>query len=543
MSLTDRRSGTRQPAAAPPTVPGPRPSGDNESSDAAARTFRARATPILNRVWASQVLGVAVALSATAAWALAAGWWTPRGPLTTNQALTTMAVSLLAGAVAGVAMRSRWALLLTPVVFAAVFEVVRVGSVGPSVDGLHLSTYGVIAFATGRLFHALLAIVPLMLGASIGAAAARRLAAEPLHRSGWASARLMGRRVVTVLVTVALFALAVGLARPASTEPITGADGDPLPGSIAELIRVDINGHDLSMMIRGGSTDNPVLLFLAGGPGGTELGAMRNHGRALEKDFVVVTWDQRGTGRSYDQLEPTSTLTLDNAVSDTIAVTDYLRTRFAQDKIFLLGQSWGTFLGVLAAQSRPELFRAFIGTGQMVSPTGTDRVFYADTLAWAKRTGDTGLAKILTDNGPPPYNNTLAYEPALSFEQEVYPYDHSVNAEGSGQMSEGIFVGEYALIDQVHNLGAFIDSFAVLYPQIQGIDFRTDATRLDVPVYLFQGAHEAPGRADLAEEWFEGLDAPRKQMTIADTSGHRPLFEQPEAFQEFMVGTVLPGTG
>lgn len=149
----------------------------------------------------------------------------------------------------------------------------------------------------------------------------------------------------------------------------------------------------------------------------------------------MVTWDQRGTGRSYDQLEPTSTLTLDNAVSDTIAVTDYLRTRFAQDMIFLLGQSWGTILGVLAAQSQPELFRAFIGTGQMVSTAETDRVFYADTLSWAKRTGNTGLAKTLTDNGPPPYDNALAYEPALSLDQELYPYDHSANAEGSGQLT------------------------------------------------------------------------------------------------------------
>jgi len=477
-----------------------------------------------------------------AAWALLAGWWTPRGPLTTAQALTTMAVSLLVGAAVGFAMRSRWSILVTPVVFAVVFELVRAGSAGPTVDAPHLSTYGVIALVVGRGFHALLALVPMMLGASLGAAAARRRHAAAGRQKGVRRTGLVARRTVVGLTSVGLLALAAGLARPASTAPITGPDGEPLPGSIAELTRVDINGHDLSMMIRGDSTDNPVLLFLAGGPGGTELGAMRHHARLLENDFVVVTWDQRGAGKSHDQLEPLSTLHLDGAVSDTIAVTNYLRDRFGQDRIYLLGQSWGTILGVRAAQQQPELFRAFIGVGQMVSPAATDRLFYDDTLAWARGRSDTALVDTLTANGPPPYASGLAYEPALSFEQEVYPYDHSRNAEGAGQMSEGIFVGEYTLIEQVHSLGAVMDTFAVLYPTISGLDLRTDAILLDVPVYLFQGRHEAPGRAVLAEEWFTMLDAPRKAMVLADTSGHRPLFEQPAEFHRFLTDVVLPQT-
>ena len=205
--------------------------------------------------------------------------------------------------------------------------------------------------------------------------------------------------------------------------------------------------------------DKPVLLFLAGGPGGTEMGAMRRHGQALEQDFVVATFDQRGAGKSYDNLAPTSTLMLGRAVRDTIEVTNYLRERFDQDKIYVVGNSWGSILGVLAAQQHPELYRAFVGTGQMVSPRETDRVFYEDTLAWARRTGDTGLVPKLTASGPPPYTNILDYEPALSHEHEVYPYDHSRNSEGAGGFSENLFVEEYGLLEQVHDLGAFLDVF------------------------------------------------------------------------------------
>jgi pimeloyl-ACP methyl ester carboxylesterase len=303
-----------------------------------------------------------------------------------------------------------------------------------------------------------------------------------------------------------------------------------LPGSIAELARVDVGGHELAMMIRGYSVDNPVLLFLAGGPGGSELGAMRRHLPQLESDFVVVTWDQRGTGKSYGQLDPTSTLTLDRAVSDAIEVTNYLRDRFGQEKIYLMGQSWGSILGVLAAQQEPDLYRAFVGIGQMVSPRETDRIIYEDTLAWARETGNAGLVDQLTKIGPPPYENVLHYEPALSYEHEVYPYDHSGNSEGEGGFSENLFVEEYTLLEQIHNLGAFLDTFTVLYPQIQDIDFRTGATSLDVPVYLVQGRHEARGRSELAEEWFEMLEAPSKEMFILENSGHRPLFEEPAAF-------------
>ncbi len=541
---------TRTPGTAsnptPPLASGAgRPGNDRRwptGPSMARRRAGDRIRLLLAPVWQRRGYRFSAAVAVAAAWALLAGWWTPRGPLTTGEALTTMAVSVAVGTTAGLALRSRWAQLVTPITFAAVFEFVRRSTAGPTVDGLHLSEYGVIAFVVGRGLHALLALVPMMLGASLGAALARRLRAERIQGSGWHRLGSHSRRAVAGLTALALLALAAGLARPAGTDVITGSDGKRLAGSVAELTRVKIGGHDLSMMIRGQSTANPVLLFLAGGPGGSELGAMRNHGRALEKDFVVVTWDQRGTGKSYPQLDPASTLTLENAVHDAVEVTNYLRNRFHQDKIYLLGQSWGTVLGVLAVQRQPDLYRAYIGTGQMVSPRATDLVFYRDTLAWAKRTGNSGLVKTLTENGPPPYRQAINYEAAVSHETEVYPYDHSGNAEGVGQMSEGIFAREYALIDQVHALAGVMDTFALLYPQIQHIDFRTQASRLDVPVYLFQGRHEAPGRAQFANQWFQMLDAPRKAMAVAETSGHRPLFEQPAAFHRFMTDTVLRQT-
>lgn len=345
-----------------------------------------------------------------------------------------------------------------------------------------------------------------------------------------------------MVTALTLVALSLGLARPARTEAIVGADGAEVPGSIAELSTPEIGGRAVPMMIRGHSVENPVLLFIAGGPGGSEFGALRRHLPELEKHVTVVAYDQRGNGKAYSQLDPTDTVTLQASIDDTIAVTEYLRDRFDQDRIYLAGQSWGTTLGVLAVQQRPELYRAFIGTGQMVSQRATDEIFYADTLTWARAEGHDGLVDELEAIGPPPYDRMLDYETALSSEHDVYPYDHTANSEGEGGFSENFLVPEYSLLEQVHLLGAFMDTFAALYPQLQEVDFRETATEFEVPMYFVQGANEAAGRAELFAEWYPMIDAPDKDVAVLDTSGHRPLFEQPDAFVDYLVGTVLART-
>lgn len=478
-------------------------------------------------------LRVVLAVVLAAGWALSAVLWTPRGPLTTGAAIASILLSLGVGGAAGYVTGSRWAMLLAPVSFVVVFELARMGYDGPMVDGIHASPYGAIAFITGRGFQSLLTLIPMALGAALGAGAwgARH------GRTSSAWSRIVGRTAAAV-VGIALMALVVGLARPAATTPIASADGR----SVAELTTVQAGGHDMQLMIRGASVDNPVLLFLAGGPGGSEFGAMRRHLPALEEHFTVVTWDQRGAGTSYAALDPTATVTVDGYVSDTIEITGYLRERFGQDAIYLLGQSWGTTVGVMAVQQRPDLYRAFIGAGQMVSQLATDRIFYEDTLAWAERNGDKGLVEQLMAAGPPPYEQMFPYETALSHEQDVYPYDHTANSEGSGQMSENLLVDEYTLIDQIHILGAFMDTFAAVYPQLQNVDFRQTATDFSVPVFFVQGAHEADGRAEPFAQWYPMVDAPIKDLVVFETSGHRPLWEQPDEFVDYMVGTVLART-
>lgn len=453
---------------------------------------------------------------------LAFGRWLPRGPATAAEALSIMVLALLVGLVSGALANRRWAILGVPAVFAMGVEVARWGVVGPTVDRIHLvSTYGVIAFVVGRGVQAILVLAPMALGATYGVAAARARAGRAGGALGW---------LATGLATLALVGVAYAVGRPASTAAIVGADGAPLPGSIAELVTVELGGQHQTLMVRGRSVDAPVLLYLAGGPGGTDLGAMRADA-GLEQRFIVVTWEQRGAGKSYGALEPAETLTLERMVADTLELTEVLLRRFDEEKLFLVGNSWGTLLGALAVRERPELFHALVGAGQMVSPRETDVTFYADTLAWAEVTGREGLVATLRGHGPPPYGDLLAYEPALSHEHDWNPYPW---LDVGKEMPANLMVTENTLLDRVNGLRGFLDVFAVLYPQLQELDLRRDAPRLEVPVVVVTGRYEARGRRDLARAWFDELEATAKRWVEFERSGHRPHFEEPAAFARLM---------
>jgi len=466
-----------------------------------------------------------IAITITSAMGFLFAKYAPRGPITTSQVLVSIAGGLVIGIICGFIAQNRWIKLAAPIFFWAVFEISRFGTWGPTVDIINLSSmYGMIAFVLGRLIPFLLVAFPMMVGVRYGLWLAVRTTESftmKFSTFNWA---------VTVIATALIILVAYLFAKKPTTAPIMGSNGEQLPNSVSEIMSTEIGGHEQSLMIRGRNMDNPVILYLAGGPGGTDLGAMRND-VSLEENFVVATWDQRGVGKSYSAIDPVETLTLDQMISDTLELTNYLRERFGKEKIYLSGNSWGTLLGVLAVKEDPDLYHAFIGAGQMISARETDIIFYEDTLAWAKKNGNDTLINVLVENGPPPYNNLLQYEPAVGQEHAWNPYPYlNMRLE----MPSNLMVPENSLIDKLNGLRSFLDTFSVLYPQIQDIDFRDDVKEFPIPFYMALGKYEARGRAELAVEWFSMLEAPVKEMIVFEKSGHRPMFEEPGIFAALM---------
>jgi proline iminopeptidase len=229
-------------------------------SNARKQTTKARgSTMVVAALLCSTVAGLALALAM------------PRGPMSSAQSLVALGLGMGVGVLAGWLMSSRWAALLAPAAFGAAFELARIGAVGPTVDGIRLDgLYGILALIVGRGFDVLVIALPMVVGGFWGAALARREGHRQSPTPGTTRATIAsstfwraGRGTSLVAATVIVVALGALLARPASTSPILGADGDPLPGSIAELTAVRIGGHDQSIMLRGRDVPNlgvPVFL-------------------------------------------------------------------------------------------------------------------------------------------------------------------------------------------------------------------------------------------------------------------------------------------
>lgn len=326
----------------------------------------------------------------------------------------------------------------------------------------------------------------------------------------------------------------------AYTPPITDAAGKPLPNSIAALERVKLNDSEQWISIRGKDVNNPVLLFLAGGPGGSQLVPTRRSLGALEDHFVVVNWEQPGAGKSLDAV-PRSTLTPERYIQDGRALVMYLRERFGEDKVYVLGESWGSALGILLVQRYPELFHAFVGTGQMVAFLETDMMDYEFAMNLARERGDANKVAQLEQQGPPPY-----YGPGVALKQATYLLDtfaymnENPMIPDNGFNTFGDLSGpEYGLYDKVSWFRGVLETLDVVYPQLWDVDFRKQAMELDVPVYFLIGRHDVNAPPSLTQEYFDLLDAPHKELIWFEHSGHNPWSSEPAAFVEAIVTRVL----
>ena len=347
----------------------------------------------------------------------------------------------------------------------------------------------------------------------------------------------------TVLGALAGFIVVSGLAVYVS-QMFASTPAPSTPGGFASMEQVELNGSQQWITIRGNDVDNPVLLFLAGGPGGSELVMTRRYLGELENHFTVVNWDQPGTGKSYHAVD-ISSLTPEAYVADAYELTLYLRERFHQQKIYVLGESWGSILGIWLVQQHPELYHAVISTGQMVDAVGTDRLGYEFAIELRTEQGRLDDVEALRRNGPPPYASDELIGKFSAINNTLNGYMNA-HAHGEGVnhnlLLDSLAAPEYGLLDKVNWLLGLMDTFTTVYPQIYDLDFRTQATQLDVPVYFVQGRWDVNAMSSLVEEYFDLLDAPHKELIWFEDSAHTPLWDEPKHFVDVMVNTVLAQT-
>ncbi|MFN3389555.1 MAG: alpha/beta fold hydrolase [Allosphingosinicella sp.] len=338
----------------------------------------------------------------------------------------------------------------------------------------------------------------------------------------------------------------------AAASPHTAVSPAPAAAPAADRRAIDeqgfvpIGGIAQWVTIRGEDRRNPVVLFLHGGPGNP----LSPYSNALYGDwterFTIVQWDQRGAGRTFGRnpADADTLLTMDRMTRDGVEVAEYLQRHLGADRIVLVGGSWGSALGLHMVKLRPDLFRLYVGVGQLVEQGANQAASIRRLRLLADAAGDEATTAALQALGPPPWTNprnfgilrrlTRAYEakavdaaPASWWvaDPAYAPRAYEAEYEGGEDYSYLQFVGR----DGRGLLGE--------------VDVRALGTRFDVPIHLIQGAEDLVTTPGVARSWFDGIDAPQKSFLLLDRTGHDPNPASQAAVRRILEAHAGPDAG
>ncbi len=349
--------------------------------------------------------------------------------------------------------------------------------------------------------------------------------------------------------------LIAALAAGATLLAACGApDTDPRGGNMSERsvekVFVEINGARQGMFITSSGADRPVMLFVHGGIGMPEFFLDEVYRSGLEEQFTVCWWERRGAGMSFTPGMKAGDVTVEQWISDTLAVTDYLAQRFGQERIYLVAHSGGTFVGLQAAARAPEKYSAYVGVAQITNQAESERITYRSMLdAYTRQGNAKGLRR-------------LAKLPVLTADTDTLlsyffsmARDVSMHELGVGTMRTmrsvitGVFLPSlrcraYTLRERLNiwRGKAFLQKSTGIAREIMTTDLAARYPRLEVPVYIVSGAHDQTVSPLLARQYLERLEAPLKGFYSFADSAHSPMFEEPAAFLRVMTDDVLRGT-
>ncbi|MEZ4701282.1 MAG: alpha/beta hydrolase [Rhodothermales bacterium] len=318
------------------------------------------------------------------------------------------------------------------------------------------------------------------------------------------------------------------------------------PGGIDLLGNVPLGEEEQWVLIRGQKQTNPVLLYLHGGPGSFVIPRARDFGLPLEEDFVVVYWDQRGSGKSYRPGLSAESMDIERFIADTHELVEVLKRRFNVPKIYLAGNSWGSALGMLVAERYPESFYAFVGTGQLVNTARSEALSYEFTLREARNTSNREAIRELEEMGPPPWDYRTMNKQRKwlrRFGGTIYKEREAPGSFLSDFMGRMLLSPEYTLLEILEISSDPNFAVRTLWDDLGQINLFEDVPRVNVPVYFIAGRHDYNTPSELVRKYFDQLDAPAgKHLIWFEDAAHMPEFEKPEQFHRVMVDSVLAQT-
>lgn len=338
--------------------------------------------------------------------------------------------------------------------------------------------------------------------------------------------------LLLVLIGISITAV-LYLGITSSTKPFKDTAGKQIEGSIARLEELEINGLKQWILIRGKDKNNPVLLWLHSGPGTAQMPWAHHNDSLLEEHFVVVHWDQRGAGKSNHRDFNINTMTVQQYKDDALVLIEHLADLFNQNKIFLLGHSWGTQLGIELVYENPELIHAYISVGQVVDHARAIEIATAWLKAEMEKAGDEkGLTKLQNIENPALYHSDYR-----ELAQMVIAYGGNITIS-MGEMALIAFQArEYNFIDYFRLLNSMNRGGGPLHPDgiMKQYNYIQSIPKIEIPVYFFIGRNDYNTPFMLVEEYYQILEAPYKELVVFEQSAHTPFFSEPEKFNRELI--------
>jgi proline iminopeptidase len=310
---------------------------------------------------------------------------------------------------------------------------------------------------------------------------------------------------------------------------VRGLDTIVTAAGVQDTFVTTLGGAKQVVSVRGAARANPILIYVHGGPGAAEMPFAWAFQRPWEDFFTVVQWDQRGAGRSYllnDPAQLAPTMTLDRIRDDAIELIEQLRRRYGKRKVFLLGHSFGSVIGMAVAAKRPDLLHAYIGMGQYIDTDAGEKAGYAWTLDQARRDHNAEAVRALEALQPYPGDTTIAKIDAERKWANYYGGLFWRHKDGDFYYKLARLSPDYTLVERQNydKGGAF--STGLLEKQLHGLSY-LPLMRLDCPVFMFMGRHDALTPPSLAAAWLDRVQAPRKGETWFENSSHMMMIEEP----------------
>ena len=287
------------------------------------------------------------------------------------------------------------------------------------------------------------------------------------------------------------------------------------------------------ILIRGENKDNPVLFWLHGGPGSAQIPIHHAYTKDLEKEFVVVHWDQRGAGKSNHSGFQEETMSLKRFILDTHEVTQYLKKQFDREKIYLLGHSWGTLLGIHVVKQYPADYHAFISVSQVVDPASADSISWNWLQEKVQESDSPDQIKALEELGGPPFKE---HERFVRFIRMVDTFGGGMDA-GFGQLLwKSLGASEYTLPDYIRWFKGANRGSGPMWNETRNIDLFSTIDSLTIPMYFFTGINDYNTPYSLVRKYYRFLKAPDgKYLVTFDHSAHTPFIAEQEKFKEEVI--------